>query len=325
MFKYFLNNLYLIKRPAHKLYKLVPKTYCQMNSSVNNTSQPVKVAVAQMTSKDNLQTNLQTCKQLAHDAKRQDCKMLFLPECFAFLGHNSQQSLEIAEPLDGNLMQQYRLIAQEYSIWLSLGGFQRKGLDAQHLFNCHVIVDNQGKIMATYDKIHLFNVDVPNGPVLMESNFTHPGNKLVVCDSPAGRLGVTICYDLRFPELYQKLRFDFNADIMLVPSAFTKTTGEAHWETLLRARAIECQCYVIAAAQAGIHNEKRVSYGHSLIIDPWGKVIGKLDDPLATGIAVAEINLEQMKDIRLRIPIEEHRKDGRSQMEQGKVPDASPQ
>eukprot|EP01023_Acetabularia_acetabulum_P044643 TRINITY_DN4492_c0_g3_i1.p1 TRINITY_DN4492_c0_g3~~TRINITY_DN4492_c0_g3_i1.p1 ORF type:complete len:243 (-),score=28.50 TRINITY_DN4492_c0_g3_i1:522-1250(-) len=241
--------------------------------------------------------------------------MLFLPECFAFLGSSSQQSLQMAEPLNGSLIQQYQSIARENSIWLSLGGFQRKGNDEDHLFNCHVIVDNTGEIRASYDKVHLFNVDIPNGPVLMESNFTHAGDKIVACDSPVGKLGLTICYDLRFPNLYQKLSFEYWAQILLVPSAFTKQTGEAHWEILLRARAIECQCYVIAAAQAGVHNHKRESYGHSIIIDPWGTVVAKLDDPLATGIAVAEIDLLKMEKIREKMPIKQHREDGIKQLQ----------
>ena len=120
-----------------------------------------------------------------------------------------------------------------------------------------------------------FDVDVPGGPVLKESKSTAPGGAVVVTDSPAGRLGVTVCYDLRFPELYQRLRFSEKAQVLLVPSAFTQKTGEAHWEVLLRARAIECQCFVMAAAQAGRHNDKRESYGDALIIDPWGTVIGR--------------------------------------------------
>ncbi|GFH05871.1 CN hydrolase domain-containing protein, partial [Haematococcus lacustris] len=135
-----------------------------------------------------------------------------------------------------------------------------------------------------WPQIHLFDVDVPNGPVLMESRTTAPGDKLVVCPGPGGlQLGLTTCYDLRFPELYQRLTWELGAQLIAVPSAFTKITGAAHWEVLLRARAIECQAYVVAAAQAGRHNEKRESWGHAMIVDPWGEVIGRLDDPLATG------------------------------------------
>ncbi|KAK9838603.1 hypothetical protein WJX84_002309 [Apatococcus fuscideae] len=165
---------------------------------------------------------------------------------------------------------------------------------------------------ATYRKVHLFDVEVENGPVLMESRSTTPGTQLVACDSPAGRLGLTICYDLRFPEVYQALTFQHAAQILLVPSAFTKLTGEAHWELLLRARAVECQCFVIAAAQAGRHNEKRESYGHSIIIDPWGRVVGKLDDPTTTGVAIAELDMQELQRVRQRMPIQQHRLQGRA-------------
>ena len=122
-------------------------------------------------------------------------------------------------------MQRYQQLAQSTGLWLSLGGFQERGPDPEHLYNCHVVVSSAGEVVASYRKVHLFNVDVPNGPVLMESRFTAPGQQLVACDSPAGRLGLTVCYDLRFPEVYQRLTYDMGAEILLVPSAFTVTTG----------------------------------------------------------------------------------------------------
>ncbi|PRW59651.1 nitrilase 2 isoform A [Chlorella sorokiniana] len=275
------------------------------------TAGGARVAVAQMTSGSSTDANFLTVSRLAQDAVAQGCKMLFLPENVSFLGTSFTESLAIAEPLDGPLMQRYRQLAASLGLWLSLGGFQEKGPDSEHLYNCHVIIDDRGSIVASYRKIHLFNVDVPGGPVLMESRFTAAGDRLAACDSPAGRLGLSVCYDLRFPELYQRLAWDMGAQVLLVPSAFTVATGKAHWEVLLRARAIETQCYVIAAAQAGRHNEKRESYGHSLIIDPWGAVVGRLEDPLATGIAVADIDLRQLAGIRERMPVQEHRLLGR--------------
>jgi predicted amidohydrolase len=151
-------------------------------------------------------------------------------------------------------------------------------------------------------------VDVPGNMVYKESRFTAAGDTVVAVDSPFGRLGLTVCYDLRFPEIYQCLRFKHQAQVLLVPSAFTKVTGEAHWEILLRARAIETQCYVIAAAQAGKHNEKRESYGDSIIIDPWGVVIARLPDRLSTGFAVADIDLSKVEAVRTKMPISEQRK-----------------
>lgn len=248
--------------------------------------------------------------------------MLFLPECFSFIGSSQQESLSKAEPLDGPAMARYRQLARDTSLWLSLGGFQETGPDPQHIYNCHVVLDPSGETAAWYRKIHLFDVDVPNGPILMESRTTAAGDKLAVCPSPAGVLGLTVCYDLRFPDVYQRLAWDMGAQVLLVPSAFTKVTGAAHWEVLLRARAIETQCYVIAAAQAGRHNEKRESYGHSLVIDPWGEVIGRFSDPLSTGVITADIDLLVMDQVREKMPIREHRLRGRRQYLGGQQGDA---
>ncbi|KAJ1400235.1 Carbon-nitrogen hydrolase [Sesbania bispinosa] len=198
----------------------------------------VRVAAAQMTSITDVAANFATCSRLVKEAALAGAKLLCFPEAFSFVGAKDGDSVRIAEPLDGPIMEKYCSLARESSIWLSLGGFQEKGPDPEHLFNTHVIVDDTGKIRSSYRKIHLFDVDVPGG-------------------SPIGRLGLSVCYDLRFPELYQLLRFKHGAQVLLVPAAFTKVTGEAHWEILLRARAIESQCYVIAATQAGKHNDKR--------------------------------------------------------------------
>mmetsp|Transcript_26305 Transcript_26305/g.57084 ORF Transcript_26305/g.57084 Transcript_26305/m.57084 type:complete len:244 (-) Transcript_26305:523-1254(-) len=237
--------------------------------------------------------------------------MIFLPECFNYIGVNLFDGLNIAEPIDGPIMARYQSLAKQSGMWLSLGGFQEVGPDSTHRYNSHVIINSDGTIVAVYRKIHLFDLDMPDGPEpikLKESDATAPGAEVVACDSVAGRLGLTVCYDLRFPELYQKLRFEMGAEVLLVPSAFTRPTGEAHWEVLLRARAIETQCYVIAAAQCGQHNEKRCSYGHALIIDPWGKIIGRLEDPNATGIAVADIDINALKGIRNKMPLGNHRR-----------------
>ncbi|KAJ8451224.1 hypothetical protein Cgig2_013996 [Carnegiea gigantea] len=261
-----------------------------------------RVAVAQMTSVNDLAANFATCARLVKEAAAAGAKLLCFPESFSYVGNLLGDSVKIAEPLDGPIMQGYSDLARESKIWLSLGGFQEKGSDDAHLCNTHVIVDDAGNIKGKYSKIHLFDVDVPGGTVYKESSFTE------AVDSPIGRLGLTVCYDVRFPELYQLLRFQHKAQILLVPSAFTKITGEAHWEILLRARAIETQCYVIAAAQAGKHNEKRESYGDSLIIDPWGTVVGRLNDRLSTGIAVADIDFSLIESVRTKMPIEKQRK-----------------
>ncbi|XP_062092795.1 deaminated glutathione amidase, chloroplastic/cytosolic isoform X4 [Humulus lupulus] len=245
----------------------------------------VRVAAAQMTSINDLASNFATCSRLVKEAASAGAKLICFPENFAFVGAKEGESLKIAEPLDGPIMQRYCSLARESSIWLSLGGFQEKGPDEQHLCNTHVVIDDNGNIKNTYKKIHLFDVDIPGERSYKESSFTesvyklfvmHSGNNIVSIDSPVGRLGLTVCYDLRFPELYQQLRFQHEAQVLLVPATFTVVTGQAHWEILLCARAIETQCYVIAAAQTGNHNDKRQSYGDTLIIDPWGTIVGRL-------------------------------------------------
>ncbi|KAH9767990.1 CN hydrolase domain-containing protein [Citrus sinensis] len=191
----------------------------------------VRVAVAQMTSINDLAANFATCSRLV--------KSLLIQRKQLLLGQNFSAFLKTS-PI-------------ESSMWLSLGGFQEKGSDDARLCNTHVLLDDAGNIRSTYRKIHF----------------------------PVGRLDPTVCYDLRFPELYQQLRFQHEAQVLLVPSAFSKVTSQVHWEILLRARAIETQCYVIAAAQAGKHNDKTESYGDSLIIDPWGTVVGRLPDGMS--------------------------------------------
>lgn len=270
-----------------------------------------RIAVGQMCASSDVEKNFEVVADLCSQAKDRGCAMLFLPECFAFIGVKGTDALAVMEPLDGPLLGRYRELAAKHRLWLSLGGFPETGPDrGDRRFNAHVIVDASGEIRASYRKIHLFDVDMGdvNGPVLMESRTAAAGETLVTCDSPAGKLGLTVCYDLRFPEMFARLRYELGCEMMLVPSAFTKPTGQAHWETLLRARAIETQSYVVAAAQAGAHSEGRASHGHAMVVDPWGKVVAELDGE-ETGIAVADVDLGYLKDVRSRIPVETHRRD----------------
>ena len=270
-----------------------------------------RIAVGQMCASSDVEKNFEVVADLCSQAKDRGCAMLFLPECFAFIGVKGTDALAVMEPLDGPLLGRYRELAAKHRLWLSLGGFPETGPDrGDRRFNAHVIVDASGEIRASYRKIHLFDVDMGdvNGPVLMESRTAAAGETLVTCDSPAGKLGLTVCYDLRFPEMFARLRYELGCEVMLVPSAFTKPTGQAHWETLLRARAIETQSYVVAAAQAGAHSEGRASHGHAMVVDPWGKVVAELDGE-ETGIAVADVDLGYLKDVRSRIPVETHRRD----------------
>ncbi len=291
-----------------------------------------------MTSTGDIDANIATCARLAEvcrvsavslrihpthhthtftqTAARQGARMLFLPECCAFIGQNAQETVQAARPLDpahpDSLIPRFAAIATRHNMWLSLGGLQEPGPDADHIYNTHVIMDHHGHIQATYRKIHLFNVDVPDGPVLLECNSTAAGDKLVTVDlfphlQGPHRLGLSICYDVRFPEMYQHLTYDMGATLLAVPSAFTVTTGKAHWELLLRARAIECQSFVIAAAQVGQHNYKRQSYGHAMVVDCWGRVLCDLGGE-EEGVGVVELG--DVEGVRARMPIQEHRAQG---------------
>eukprot|EP00903_Cladosiphon_okamuranus_P010756 g10163.t2 len=256
------------------------------------------------------------------------------------------ETVKAAEPLTGPSMTRYCNLAKDNGIWLSLGGFQekvppeaipssdrtdrdeepRQPLPAQsqgsRVFNTHVIISGRGEIEAAYRKIHLFDVDIPGGPVLMESLYTQAGQEMSVCEgSPAGSLGLSTCYDLRFPEMYACLAK--SSQVVLVPSAFTVPTGRAHWEVLLRARAIETQAYVIASAQVGQHNEKRTSYGHSLIVDPWGEVLADAGGEDSPCIRTAEIDLSRVSQVRSSMPIQQHRRSSGPMFAQQLLEDAT--
>jgi len=220
-------------------------------------------------------------------------------------------SIEEAELLDGPTMSMYCELAKHERMWLSLGGFHGKLPDNPNkIANTHCIVDSNGEIVSSYRKIHLFDVDYDGG--YKESDSTVPGSELVIVeDTPFGTIGVTTCYDLRFPEVYTILR-NRGATLLLVPSAFMPTTGLAHWDVLLRARAIETQCYLVAAAQSGVHNQEidsvryRESYGHSLAVDPFGKVLVDLGKQ-NPGVEVIDLDYSYMEEVRQRMPIKSHR------------------
>lgn len=273
-----------------------------------NSTRRCLAGLVQMCSVNDVAANYATCARLVRAAAEKGCKIVFFPECFAFIGARPGEAQAIAEPLEGPTISRYRALAREHSVWLSLGGFQEKceGEESK-IFNTHVVVDAAGEIQAAYRKIHLYDVPMVG---LVESRQALAGDALVSCDSVAGRLGVTICYDMRFPELYQKLTFVHGAQVLLMPSAFAMKTGAAHWETLLRARAIETQCYVVAAAQAGQHNTDgngRLSYGHAVAFDPWGERVAS-HGAEGTGVETFEIDLGLVDGTRANMPMAEHRR-----------------
>jgi deaminated glutathione amidase len=273
-----------------------------------------KVAAAQLTSTEDREENLATCRRLAAEAAGRGASLLAFPECYGFLPERERNRFAIAEVIDdaqpGPILGATIDMAREHRMWIVGGGIaellpEQAGQEITRTYNTCVVVSPDGELAATYRKIHLFDVDIPGKAQLRESDSTEAGREIVSVDTPLARLGLTICYDLRFPELYRKLALDDGADILLVPAAFTAHTGAAHWHTLLRARAIENQSYVVAPAQVGRHNEKRHSYGHSLIIDPWGEVLDDLAE--GTGLAMAELDKDQLAEVRARMPCRDHR------------------
>jgi len=245
------------------------------------------------------------CDKFVQEAKAKHVSLLCFPENCAFMSTGEVETRANAESIDGPLIQKFRQLASESGMWISVGGFHERAADGSHIHNTHVIINANGQIVSTYRKMHLFDINIPNGPTHQESKVMSAGTTMELCDSPLGTLGLSVCYDVRFPEFYMSLR-ERGAQIILVPSAFTKVTGEAHWKILLQARAIETQCYVVAAAQVGVHNPKRETYGHSLIIDPWGTILSEIQD--GNGLGVAQIDLEYLQKVRTNMPTINHRR-----------------
>ncbi|XP_031826776.1 ntrilase and fragile histidine triad fusion protein NitFhit [Nomia melanderi] len=266
------------------------------------------IAVCQMTSTNNKETNLQTVRELAEKAKSRSACMAFFPEACDYLADNKKDTIAMAQPLNGSTVASYKEIAKNNKIWLSLGGIHEAlSNNEQKICNTHIVINSDGDIVSTYRKAHLFDMENKNtGVRLMESDYVVAGDKIEPpISTPIGKLALSICYDMRFPELALVLR-NMGAEILTYPSAFTYQTGAAHWEIILRARAIETQCYVVAAAQSGTHNKKRVSWGHAMIIDPWGTIVAQCSDK--ADVAIAEIDLGLIQQIRENMPCENHRR-----------------
>ena len=265
-----------------------------------------RVAVAQMTSTDDVAQNLAATARCVERAAGQGAELVLLPECFAFLGPE-EGKLRIAEPLPtgGPILEACRELAIAHRVHLVLGGHWEIAGEDGKVHNACVHLDASGAVQAVYRKIHLFDVDLPDGTRLLESATVAPGDEVATTTMPFGALGLSVCYDLRFPELYRRL-VDKGAVALAVPAAFTMTTGKDHWHVLLRARAIEQQSYVLAAAQTGRHFGKRVSYGHALISDPWGTVLAQCGE--GEGVAVATIEPEVIRSIRASLPSLAHRR-----------------
>jgi len=265
----------------------------------------MRVGVVQMTSTDDLRSNLAAAEHWIREAVERGAEFVALPEMFPYLRREGT-AFPYAQPIEGEIIERIRELTRELRVWILAGTIAETIPGEARVHNTSVLLAPTGSIEAVYRKIHLFDIDLTpsGGEVIQESASVAPGKERVVASAPFGEIGLSICYDVRFPELYRELSAR-GARFLTVPSAFTPQTGEAHWETLLRARAIENQAFVIAPAQCGRHSEHRSSYGHSLIIDPWGRVLAEIgEDP---GVAVADCDLEEQDRIRLHLPALRHR------------------
>lgn len=284
------------------------------SSPGHSETRPWRVAALQMVSKPDVEENLLAARRLIREAVERGAEMVSLPENYAVLDcgpvrRHAEPEGEDAGPLQAFLAEQ----ARQHGVWL-LGGTiplttrpgSREPVAGERVRASSLLYDPQGRCVARYDKIHLFDVDVADAQSrYRESDTFEPGGRAVVADTPAGALGLTVCYDMRFPELYRTLT-DQGARMVTVPSAFTRVTGQAHWEPLLRARAIENQVYVIAPGQGGRHNEKRETWGHSMIIDPWGRVLACHET--GEGVAMATVDPDFPEQLRGQMPVASHRR-----------------
>ncbi len=273
--------------------------------------EPVVAAAVQMNSQADLAENLGRAERLIAEAASRGAKLVLLPENFAFMGGDDDERLRVAEDLDASDGGKIRSFlgenATKHGIWILAGGLPERSPDPKRVFNTCAVVAPSGEIVARYRKIHLFDVEVGDGQRYRESASCMPGETPVVVDVRGARIGLSICYDLRFPELYREL-VSRGAEVLVVPAAFTLATGKDHWHVLLRARAIESQCYVIAAAQGGGHPRGRRTYGKSCVVDPWGEVVAQASE--GEGIVVATLDPAYLERVRASLPSLQHRRIG---------------
>jgi nitrilase len=269
-----------------------------------------KVAAIQMTSGHVVEDNLAAAGKLLRDAKEAGAEIACLPENFSFIGLKDADKLQVAEADGAGPIQEFlSTMARRLRLWILGGTTVIKGDSSTRVANASLLIDADGKRVVRYDKIHLFDVAIPGrDEQYLESTHVTPGRQVVVADTPVGRLGLSVCYDMRFPELYREL-VSQGAEWLAMPAAFTVPTGRAHWETLLRARAIENLCYVVAPAQTGTHTSGRETYGDTLIVDYWGQVLSRLAK--GSGVITADFDLVKQAETRARFPALDNRRLGR--------------
>ncbi len=266
-----------------------------------------RVAAIQMASGPNVNANLLEAGRLIGQAVAGGAGMVVLPENFAIMGMNEQEKISVREsdgkgPIQDFLAQQ----AKKHGVWVVGGTIPMAATAANKVLAACLVFNDAGERVARYDKVHLFDVSLEGGSEkYTESETIEHGEEIVVIDSPFGRMGVAVCYDLRFPEMFRKM-LDQDMELLVLPAAFTAITGKAHWEVLVRARAIENLCYVVAAAQGGFHVNGRETHGDSMVVNPWGVVIDRL--PRGSGVVTVDINREQLASIRRSLPVISHRR-----------------
>ncbi|GBH29674.1 carbon-nitrogen hydrolase family protein [Sphingobium xenophagum] len=261
----------------------------------------MRAALFQMTSGIDPAANAAAIVAMAARARGEGADMLFTPEMAGYLDRDrARAAATLRSQADDAVLAAVREAAAREGLWIHIGSLPLKDERSDGRWaNRSFLIDDTGAIRAQYDKIHLFDVDLATGESWRESSVYGPGEQVVAADTPWGRMGFSICYDMRFPDLYRALT-NAGATILLAPAAFTVPTGQAHWHVLLRARAIEAGCFVIATAQVGAHADGRVTYGHSLVVDPWGEVL--LDMGEAGGLGLVDIDLTRLGDVRARVP-----------------------
>ncbi|MDR5832922.1 carbon-nitrogen hydrolase family protein [Caballeronia sp. LZ034LL] len=273
-----------------------------MSETSSEGAAPFQVAALQMVSTPDRERNLAAAGQLIAEAVRRGAQLVLLPEYFCFMGFKDTDKLAIREqPGSGPIQQFLADSAREHRVWIIGGTLPLQSPEAERVLNTTLVFDPHGKQVARYDKIHLFNFE-KGEESFDEARTICPGSEVRTFEAPFGRVGLSVCYDLRFPELYRELG---DCALMVVPSAFTWTTGKAHWETLLKARAVENQCYVLAAAQGGTHENGRRTWGHSMLIDPWGEIVDVKDE--GPGVVLGGIDVQRIAAVRQSLPAYRHR------------------
>jgi predicted amidohydrolase len=265
-----------------------------------------RIALFQANSGIDPEANARSLVDAVEQAAGGGAEMLFTPEMSGLLDRDSARAAKVLRPQEEDrVLAGLREAAARHRIWLHIGSLAVL-VDDGKVANRGFVIDREGQVRATYDKIHLFDVDLPTGESWRESNVYSAGSGVTLVNgTPVGKLGLTICYDLRFPGLFARLA-ESDADVIAVPAAFTVPTGKAHWHVLLRARAIEAGLFVVAAAQSGHHEDGRNTFGHSLVVDPWGEILLDMDE--GNGVGFAEIDLKRISDVRSRIPALNHRR-----------------